>query len=113
MIDPCIRSAPSVSPSTNWKRNCSFRHAGACAAAIATLNLFQQENLFQDRMIELGDGAYPVLFDENGDGLMDLVVTNYGYYQSNGSYTGKMALLRNLPLHKGIICVLRRLARKS
>ncbi|MBK8498125.1 MAG: T9SS type A sorting domain-containing protein [Flavobacteriales bacterium] len=55
----------------------------------------QQRDLFQDRMIELGEGAYPVLFDENGDGLMDLVVSNHGYYETSGTYTGKIALLRN------------------
>lgn len=57
---------------------------------------FQQNNLFQDRMIELGEGAYPVPFDENGDGLMDLMVSNHGYYEPSANYTGKVALLRNV-----------------
>jgi hypothetical protein len=30
-------------------------------------------------MLDLGSGAYPVFFDYNSDGLMDLLVGNYGY----------------------------------
>ena len=47
---------------------------------------FQQNDLFQKEMLEFGEGAYPVAFDQNGDGLMDLVVSNYGYYQAGGDY---------------------------
>jgi hypothetical protein len=56
----------------------------------------QTEDLFQSRMIELGEGAYPVPFDHNGDGLMDLVVSNYGYYTPGDLYVSKMALLQNI-----------------
>ncbi|MBK8582449.1 MAG: VCBS repeat-containing protein [Flavobacteriales bacterium] len=56
----------------------------------------EQRNLFQDRSIELGEGAYPVPFDQNGDGLMDLLVANHGYYASGGLYVGKIALLINI-----------------
>lgn len=56
----------------------------------------QDESLFQDRMLDFGEGAFPVAFDHDGDGLMDLVVANHGYYiEPNDGYVGKMALLRN------------------
>jgi hypothetical protein len=55
----------------------------------------QQEDLFQDRMIDVGEGAFPVFFDHDRDGLMDLIVANHGYYGSGGVYTGKLALFRN------------------
>lgn len=55
----------------------------------------QQNDLFQDRMLDFGEGAYPVPFDHDGDGLMDLLVANGGYYQPNGPYLSKVALLRN------------------
>lgn len=55
-----------------------------------------QPDLFQDRMIELGEGAMPVAFDENGDGLMDLLVANHGYFASGSNYVGKVALFRNI-----------------
>jgi hypothetical protein len=55
-----------------------------------------QEDLFQERMIDLGEGAYPVPFDFNGDGLMDVIVANYGYFQQGGTYPCKMAALKNV-----------------
>lgn len=56
---------------------------------------FQQNDLFQRDMLDLGEGARPVLFDHNGDGLMDLVVANEGYFQEGGPYLGRLALLEN------------------
>lgn len=55
----------------------------------------QQKDLFQDRMLDLGEGAQPVLFDHNADGLMDILVSNSGYYRSNGPYLSQIALLQN------------------
>ncbi|MEO8066791.1 MAG: FG-GAP-like repeat-containing protein [Flavobacteriales bacterium] len=56
---------------------------------------FQQNDLFQDDMIDMGEGAYPVLFDHNGDGLMDLLVADYGYFAAGGNYPCKLALFEN------------------
>ena len=41
---------------------------------------FVQKDFLQEDMIDLGSGAYPVLVDFNDDGLLDLFVSNYGYY---------------------------------
>lgn len=87
-----ICSPNAISLAHNFRSMWYYHNTGTDAAPIFD---FQQENLFQDRMIELGDGAYPISFDENGDGLMDLLVTNYGYFEPSGSYIGKVALLRN------------------
>ena len=53
---------------------------------------FQSNNFLQEDMIEAGTGAYPVLYDIDGDGLTDLLVANYGYrdtsyYQSGFLYS--------------------------
>ncbi|MBL7964062.1 MAG: T9SS type A sorting domain-containing protein [Flavobacteriales bacterium] len=56
----------------------------------------QTEELFQSDMLDFGEGAFPVPFDHNGDGLMDLVVGNFGYYQSGGFYPCALALLLNV-----------------
>lgn len=40
-------------------------------------------SFLQEDMINLGSGCYPVLFDWNGDGLLDLFAGNYGYYDSS------------------------------
>jgi len=55
----------------------------------------QQKDLFQADMIEVGEGAYPVPFDHNGDGLMDLIIADHGYYQAGGNYPSKFLLLEN------------------
>ncbi|MBL4594376.1 MAG: T9SS type A sorting domain-containing protein [Flavobacteriales bacterium] len=39
-------------------------------------------SFLQEGMIEIGEGAYPTFFDHNSDGLIDIVVGGYGYYNS-------------------------------
>ncbi len=41
---------------------------------------FLKDNFLQGDMLDFGSGAYPVLVDYNGDGLMDLFVSNFGYH---------------------------------
>lgn len=43
---------------------------------------FSKTNFLQGRMIDHGVGAYPVLFDHDGDGLQDLIVSNAYYYNA-------------------------------
>lgn len=52
---------------------------------------FQQEDFLQNEMIELGEGAYPLIFDYDRDGLMDLAIGNVSYYATQG----QIAVLRN------------------
>lgn len=56
---------------------------------------YEQDDLFQDRMLDFGEGAYPVPFDADGDGLMDLMVGNYGEFNESGVYPCKIGWLRN------------------
>lgn len=54
------------------------------------------QSFLQEDMIEVGSGANPVFFDANVDGLMDIVVGNYGYYNSSSStLKSKLLLLEN------------------
>lgn len=87
-----ICGANNTTLANNFQSVWYYRNTGTDAAPIFD---FQQVNLFQDRMIERGEGAYPVLFDHNGDGLMDLLVSNYGYYAAGGLYLSKVALYLN------------------
>ncbi|MBL0328558.1 MAG: T9SS type A sorting domain-containing protein [Bacteroidetes bacterium] len=56
---------------------------------------FVQNNVLQDNMIELGEGAYPVLFDYDNDGLKDLFIGNYGYYAPS-AFQPKIAQYKNI-----------------
>ena len=57
---------------------------------------FKKNDFLQGEMIEVGEGAYPVFFDYNVDGLMDLVVGNYGYWGAGGVYSGALSLYGNI-----------------
>lgn len=57
---------------------------------------FIKNNLIQDQMLDFGEGAFPVLFDYNNDGLMDIVVANHGYWQDISTYLPRLALLENI-----------------
>jgi hypothetical protein len=51
-----------------------------------------EKNFLQKHMIELGEGAYPVFWDHNRDGLADLLVGNHSYWGSNS----QIALYENI-----------------
>lgn len=42
----------------------------------------QNKSFLQEEMIDVGGGAYPILYDWNGDGLQDLFIANYGTLDS-------------------------------
>ena len=54
------------------------------------------ENFLQNQMLEVGEGAHPILEDLNGDGLKDLLIGNYGYYSVGGSINSKLAYFKNV-----------------
>lgn len=87
-----VVSPNATSLAQNFRSMWYYTNTGTDAAPV-----FQkvQENVFQDRMLDFGEGAFPVPFDHDGDGRMDLIVANHGYY-APGTYQGKLALLRNI-----------------
>jgi len=87
-----VVSPNAQSLAQNAKSMWYYRNTGTDAVPVFAL---QQNDLFQDRMLEFGEGSYPVPFDHDGDGLMDLLVANVGYFQAAGPYLSKIALLRN------------------
>ncbi len=56
---------------------------------------YQQNDFLQEEMIDVGERSFPVFFDENSDGLMDILVGGFGYYVSTGNYSSRLMLLRN------------------
>jgi len=89
-----LASPNSRSLAHNFEGMWFYHNSGTDAAPVFE---FQQNDLFQDRMLDFGEGAYPVPFDHNGDGLMDLIVANAGYYNPADPINkiGSLALLEN------------------
>ncbi|MCB0822822.1 MAG: T9SS type A sorting domain-containing protein [Bacteroidales bacterium] len=56
---------------------------------------FQQTDFLQNGMVDLGEGAYATFFDENNDGLLDVMIGNRGYFVEAGVFNSQIALLRN------------------
>ena len=55
----------------------------------------ETKNLFSGDMIELGSGTHPTLVDVDADGLLDLVVGNYGYYSPGIYQNASLYYFRN------------------
>ncbi len=58
---------------------------------------FVEDNFLQNKMVEYGRSAYPVLLDYNNDGLTDLFVSSFGVYDPSipEKYVSKIALYQN------------------
>ena len=93
---------PSLTKGENFESVSLYLNTGN--ASQPDYNLVSKSFL-QHQMLDFGSGAYPVFFDYNSDGLMDVLVGNYGYYDTcyitaaNGFqcfYTAKIALLLNI-----------------
>ncbi len=48
----------------------------------STVLHYQQNNFLQDQMIDVGEGAFPVLYPDQGDSLADLFIGNWGYFNA-------------------------------
>lgn len=57
---------------------------------------YQENDFLQGEMVEVGTGARPVLFDYNGDGLLDLFIANTSsHIASTGNHTSTLTLYEN------------------
>lgn len=75
---------PSLEKSENQHSIWLYKNIGTRQIPIYS---FVTSSFLQDRMIDLGSGAYPSICDVNGDGLLDIVVGNWGSYDSS-NYIG-------------------------
>lgn len=71
---------PSYLISENFRSAWYYRNEGTAGYPVFR---FINDRCFQDQMIDAGTSSYPVLFDIDNDGLTDLFIGNYGYYDSS------------------------------
>ena len=84
--------APNVNVSENYQSVWQYKNIGQ-----DSLPKFQlvKKSFLQEGMIDLGEGAYPATFDYEGDGDLDLLVGNFGYFTAPSTYTSQLALYLN------------------
>ncbi len=83
-------NAPGVS--NNFESVWFYKNYGRTDSLVLKL---ENKKLLQEHMIDVGEGANPVFFDYNSDGLLDLVIGNYGYYHPSGDFKSRVSLYEN------------------
>lgn len=54
------------------------------------------DTTFMREIVDVGTESHPVFFDYDGDGLMDIIMGNYGKFQPSGASKSALALYRNI-----------------
>tara|TARA_R110002072_G_scaffold158863_3_gene309928 strand:- start:929 stop:3469 length:2541 start_codon:yes stop_codon:yes gene_type:complete len=58
---------------------------------------FKQNDFLLNQTLDFGRNCYPIFFDHNNDGLLDLLIGNDGYVDSTKqNYIGQLALFENI-----------------
>jgi Secretion system C-terminal sorting domain/FG-GAP-like repeat len=57
---------------------------------------FQTDNFFLSDMIDVSEGSAPAFVDYNNDGLMDIVISNAGYWVNSSTTKTGLALYQNI-----------------
>lgn len=82
------------SPRKSENINCAWLYLDVGTTDTVDFELLTDSFLVSDA-IDFGEGAYPAFFDYNADGLMDLVIGNYGDFESPNFYKSGLALFEN------------------
>lgn len=84
--------------SPNIANNCEnkeslwlYLNSGSNTAPIFNLH---QKDFLQENTLDFGAGSYPLFYDYNSDGLLDIICGNFGYF-NGGDYVGQIAVLEN------------------
>lgn len=83
------------SPRISENYNCAWYYKNVSTNDTVVFQ-YQSDSFLVNTTLDFGEGANPAFFDYNHDGLMDIVVGNYGYYISPGVYHAGLALLKNV-----------------
>jgi hypothetical protein len=84
-------ASPNTNNSENYRTLWYYQNTSTMSSVYFQ---FVKMNLLQDEMIEVGQNSYPALIDYDGDGLKDLLIGTFGYYE-NTSLSARLTLYRN------------------
>jgi len=90
----------SLTISDNFRSTWFYENTGTASLPIFQ---FKTDRFFINEMIDVGSVAFPFFHDLTGDGLPDLLIGNYGYYESSyyentilhSVYISKIAFYKN------------------
>jgi len=69
-----------------------YKNTGTAATPIFT---YQHDTFLVERAVDAGTASYPVLYDYNRDGRLDLFVGSEGYFQPGGTYRSRISYYQN------------------
>lgn len=94
-VKDLIVSPNSDNETENHESVWRYKNFGTNALPIFS---YMQNNFLQDEMIEKGRSAFPILFDYNNDGLTDLFISNFGFFDMSApdNYRSQLALYQNV-----------------
>lgn len=78
--------------SENYRCAWFYKNTGTVQSPQYTL---QTDIFLVDQMIDHGSSAYPLLYDYDKDGVMDLLIGSAGYYSPGGVFRSKLAYYKN------------------
>lgn len=84
--------SPHLQHSENYKSIAYYKNIGNNSAPNF---VFQSDTFLVQNMIDMGEASYPVLYDFNKDGKLDLFVGSDGFYQSNGTLKSRVSYYMN------------------
>jgi hypothetical protein len=90
--DKDLLFSPHAAGTENYRCIAYYKNTGTSTAPAYT---YQSDTFLVDQMIDAGTGSYPMLYDYNKDGRLDLFVGSEGYYQSNGTFRSRLSYYEN------------------
>lgn len=82
-----------LSVSINYESSWFYKNVAPTSGVLLSR---QSTTFLQNDMVDVGLGAYPVLFDYNADSLPDLLIGNYTYKTTNINVTSGLSLYENI-----------------
>ena len=69
-----------------------YKSQDSCACGF----VYQNDSFIVEHMLDFGTDSKGVFFDLNGDGLKDIIVSNFGYFRPFQTYKSTLAYLENI-----------------
>ena len=88
-----IISPNGVNVSENHKNCLFYKNQGANTSNYYDFEFIENDFLINE-MIDVGTNSHPTLYDLNNDNLLDLIISNKGYFD-NGNYNSRISLFEN------------------